>query len=1050
VVTAAFAAWVACERPRAAGRDAGGGARAAPAGGGACPARAPAPAPLPGITPEQETLGYWLGRVPDPDAVVLSPAAIHDLNARLRSHEVADPPPELLRPVGASELLRRVNARLGALRRHAERGEFVDEQGRRLDDAALAALAPVASLPEATPALRVALAPIPIRCTPLARGFYKTPVDLAFDRNLCATAAPQEPLELLATFPDGSRLVRTRYVVGWIAAGAPLSPPVEPGLRRRLLAGPHVRARAELALASPDGGTATLPAGTLLAAAGRGAVHFATAAGWHVSAPVAADRLVPTTRPLTRRALLEEAFAALGRPYQWGGRDCSGFLLDLFAGFGLELPRNSSEQARAGAFTIDVGADVSERERLALIDAAAQGGIVLLHFPGHIMLYLGRAAAGQPMILHAFAEYLVPCPGGGETIVSPNRVAVTTLELGRGSSRRSFIERLTRIVVLAERLPPGLEGVAAPREAAPVTPPAACREARGVSLWISPEAPNARQPLRAIVVSARGLDPVGLTFFDPAGRAVRPELHRLGGPPFGYWAAVDEPAAGRWTIVAGDGARVEACRRVRVGPTGRRPVPRDGPVWGVRRAWTPHVQALYALFVEQLFDYPLSEDRTWTGLQELIDNPEKNLLHGHLGLGEDAALGLKPDCADLPYYLRAYFAWKLGLPYAVRQCNRGGAGRPPTCRAPELSNLKPRETPVDDVAAFTAFTTREVRSAVHSGNGRTAPKDEETDYYPVPLTRAALRPGTIFADPYGHVLVVAKWRPQTPGRPGVLVGADAQPDGTVGRRRFWRGTFLFRPETTEAGAGFKDFRPLRYHRADDTITPVGNDELRRTREFLPFSDEQNRGSVDDFYDRVERLASPRPVDPEARLLELIDALAESAQRRVTSIANGEEYTRTHPAPMSMPVGYAIFETKGAWEDFATPSRDMRLLIAIDTVAGFPAEVRRRPANYGLAAGAALEETVARLAQRLADELRRRSFVYTRSDGAQQTLTLADLVARAPALEVAYNPNDCIERRWAAPEGSPELAACRRQAPEEQRARMAQYRSWFHTRTRPVR
>jgi len=292
--------------------------------------------------------------------------------------------------------------------------------------------------------------------------------------------------------------------------------------------------------------------------------------------------------------------------------------------------------------------------------------------------------------------------------------------------------------------------------------------------------------------------------------------------------------------------------------------------------------------------------------------------------------------------------------------------------------------------------------------------------------------------------------PQAPGRSGALLGADAQPDGTVGRRRFWRGTFLFRPETTQAGAGFKDFRPLRHDRRTDVITPVDNDDLKKTHEFLPWSDRQNRGTVDDFYDRLEALINPRPLDPEARLVALVDALAESAQRRVTSIANAERYLAGHPTVIPMPVGYTIFETGGAWEDYSTPSRDMRLLIAIDTVVGFPGEVRRRADRFGLQAGPALDEMVRRLEVRLRAELGRRSFAYTRSDGSAQTLTLTDLVARAAAFEVAWNPNDCVEIRWGAPEGSPERRTCGRQAPAEQRQRMAEYRAWFHTRKRPVR
>ena len=49
----------------------------------------------------------------------------------------------------------------------------------------------------------------------------------------------------------------------------------------------------------------------------------------------------------------------------------------------------------------------------------------------------------------------------------------------------------------------------------------------------------------------------------------------------------------------------------------------------------------------------------------------------------------------------------------------------------------------------------------------------------------------------------------------------------------------------------------------------------------------------------------------------------------------------------------------------------------------------------------------------------RGITYTRSDGSPQKLTVADMLARRAALEIAYNPNDCVEVRWGAAEGSPE-------------------------------
>ena len=60
------------------------------------------------------------------------------------------------------------------------------------------------------------------------------------------------------------------------------------------------------------------------------------------------------------------------------------------------------------------------------------------------------------------------------------------------------------------------------------------------------------------------------------------------------------------------------------------------------------------------------------------------------------------------------------------------------------------------------------------------------------------------------------------------------------------------------------------------------------------------------------------------------------------------------------------------------------------------------------------------------------------------------VVRDRGFEMAYNPNDCVEVRWAAPEGSTEMSTCRRHAPRDQRARMESYRSWFRTRHRPPR
>ena len=101
-------------------------------------------------------------------------------------------------------------------------------------------------------------------------------------------------------------------------------------------------------------------------------------------------------------------------------------------------------------------------------------------------------------------------------------------------------------------------------------------------------------------------------------------------------------------------------------------------------------------------------------------------------------------------------------------------------------------------------------------------------------------------------------------------------------------------------------------------------------------------------------------------------------------------------------------------------------------------------------GVTPKQVEAELEKILKKELESRSVVYQRTDGSSFTLTLAEVLARGPALETAYNPNDCVESRWGAPLGSPERATCRGQAPSDQVAKMESYRAWFHDRRRPPR
>lgn len=1082
----------------------------------ACEEGRVAAAPLPGVSAEQRTAAYWIERTrawADPDEVLLPAERIADHDRALQSPVEGRVlgRADLLAPIDAAALRAEVNGRIASLRGSLERGEFVDARGRPFGERELAAFATRGGSWELRVELRAALEPLEVRCGPTRAGYYTAPPDEAFDRNVCSGVRPQEPVQVLADWDAELWLVRTATVVGWLPREAALSPPVPERWREALAAGPRARVTPGIRLVSNDGASLEVGARTTFAAAPgeEGAVLFADRAGFHAGRPEDGSPVEPLSgRPLTRRAVIEEAFLRLDERYAWGGRggglDCSGFVQEVLGAFDLVLPRHSGHQARAGTFSIGLEGVADAAVRRRLIEEAARRGVVLLQFPGHVMLYLGETADGVPMAIHAFHEFVEPC-GGKEVDGAPrevlrrvDRVDVSTLDLGAGTSRGSFLERVTRVTVFGGEAGEALAGLAEYRPAAPAAMPRreTCDDTLDVALFRSPRVPRAGHRLRVMATSVRPLEPVELVLFGPDGTRYTPAVHRLGGPPWAWWVELDDPAAGEWAAVLGDGTRVEACETFRVARHAPRPAPREAgaPPWHSPLAWERDTEALYAAFVEQLFREPVGEEATWPSLQVLLSDPARNLLHDHLGLGEDEKLRLVPDCADLPYFLRAYFAWKLRLPFAFRRCTRGRDGAPPICPAAPYSNLDPDgsraaalaagaaagtgaggevppagesgqgmkeeeagtvggnavEPPKDDVEAFAEFLARVARS-VHSATARTVPGTDASDLYPVALERAALAPGTVFADPYGHVLVVAAWIPQPADGYGMLLGAEAQPDGTVGRRRFWRGSFLFDPDTRSVGAGFKAWRPAVVDRATGLVVTPGNAELTGSADHPAYSVEQYRGSAETFYDRMEALIQPRPLAPARALEAVLDALEEAVVRRVVSVDNGERWVREHPgATIAMPEGYELFETEGPWEDYATPSRDMRLLIAIDAALGFPDAVGRAPERYGLPEGEEAEAAMAALRAGLEEGLAQRRFSYVGSDGARRELTLRDVVDRRAAFEVAYNPNDCIEVRWGAPEGSAEAAACGRRAPEEQRLRMEEYREWFRARKRPPR
>lgn len=400
----------------------------------------------PDVSAAMERAAHWLeGENEKVDEVLLTPGQIRDLNARNKARDraayqdVLDPSLSNVDRV-AQELQEReawLRQKLGSKRYFEDTpGDFETAMMR-------------VRTSEPVNALRIAAKEMDIRCVPMAAGLFTSPRDIAFDRNRCSRLHLGELVRVLRRSRDGAWLyVHAGHSVGWLR-GAVLTPEVSDAQARQFQSG---GARAVV--------VDDFEVGTLSFRQGRSFPLEAKMSdgSWRISVPTVdgltfmdVSRSSPLHRgfmPFTRRHVFQLAFERLGDPYGWGGyrggRDCSRFLLDLFAVFGVKLGRHSKVQGHSGWQTASVDNWTPIRKGREM-SRWLEHGIVLAYMPGHIMLYLGERQ-GRPYALSAISEYLRPCADGHD-VVRLDRVVVTDFKLGSGTERTDYLTRLTALTV---------------------------------------------------------------------------------------------------------------------------------------------------------------------------------------------------------------------------------------------------------------------------------------------------------------------------------------------------------------------------------------------------------------------------------------------------------------------------------------------------------------------------------------------------------------------------------------------------------------------------
>ncbi len=214
--------------------------------------------------------------------------------------------------------------------------------------------------------------------------------------------------------------------------------------------------------------------------------------------------------------------------------------------------------------------------------------------------------------------------------------------------------------------------------------------------------------------------------------------------------------------------------------------------WPAEREWTTSLEDEYGRFVTAIGRGIAS--RRCIHLDDCFNNPSINPLWDPA----EVRLGLLPDCADLPYFLRAYFSFKRHLPFGFVAA-MGGEGGDPRYLHQGLPVLWRQWTDFRSPRAL----FDEMPSFVHSGMFRLSPKLEDGDTYAPRISRASVRPGSMYYDTDGHVLVVTEVAPD-----GSIQFIDGHPGGSISHPHF-ETPRQSPPGSAQWGGGFRNWRPQR-------------------------------------------------------------------------------------------------------------------------------------------------------------------------------------------------------------------------------------------------
>jgi hypothetical protein len=403
------------------------------------------------------------------------------------------------------------------------------------------------------------------------------------------------------------------------------------------------------------------------------------------------------------------------------------------------------------------------------------------------------------------------------------------------------------------------------------------------------------------------------------------------------------------------------------------------------KPWDEVAEQEFSAFIQRI-----GSDREAGKCKSLSECLNRNKIRGTGPAGDvggSADLNLFADCSKVGIGLRGYFAIKKGLAFKFVRTIKSVGGDPRYTNGNTPLTYGTASKAPNLQAFFSDFN-----NFYHSGYYRMAPEVENNDTYPIDVRAGTVKPGTVFYDPNGHVMIVYKVEAN-----GTVRLMDGHPDnsftvkvltttnGTVGNKA--------------SGGGFRNWRPMdgRMNYVQNArLSDYGTNQYGRGQDYVTWVRSQLSGGA--------------VLSVEDEFGQLTAQLCNDIKGRVDAVKLG--------APIAKkPLGDAppnIYGAEGDWEAFSSPGRDQRLRASFRNLKQFVTQKATNP------------DIAKKLLSVWNEQQASCKVSYPNSIGIETELTLNDVQARI--FDLSFDPYHCAEMRWGAyPTDAAEFATCNTQS-----------------------